>query len=123
MTVSATERDRVVGAMSRRATAWVAWSLLGVAVVLAALGLLLEHANGTPWFLEHLSFALPFVAFAAVGAPVASHRPENPIGWILCAVSLSNLLWAFASKYAIYALLTREGSLPGAEVMAWLGMG
>ncbi len=123
MTVSATERDRVVGAMSRRAAAWMAWSLVGVAVVLAALGLLLEQANGTSWFLEHLSFILPFVAFAAVGALVASRRPENPIGWILCAVGLSNLLWAFASKYAIYALITREGSLPGAEVTAWLGMG
>ncbi len=123
MTVSATERDRVVGPMSRRAAAWVAWSLVGVAVVLAALGLLLEQANGTSWFLEHLSFALPFVAFTAVGAFVASRRPENPIGWILCAVGLSNLLWAFASKYAIYALITREGSLPGAEIMAWLGMG
>jgi hypothetical protein len=96
---------------------------VGVAVALAALGLLLEYANGTSWFLEHLSFMLPFMAFAAVGALVTSRRPENPIGWILCAVGLSNLLWAFASKYAIYALITREGSLPGAEVMAWLGMG
>jgi hypothetical protein len=96
---------------------------VGVAVALAALGLLLEYANGTSWFLEHLSFMLPFMAFAAVGALVTSRRPENPIGWILCAVGLSNLLWAFASKYAIYALITREGSSPGAEVMAWLGMG
>ena len=96
---------------------------MGVAAALAALGLLLEYANGTSWFLEHLSFMLPFVAFATVGALVASRRPENPIGWILCAVGLSNLLWAFASKYAIYALLTRQVSLPGAEVMAWLGMG
>ncbi len=109
--------------MGRRAAAWVAWSSVGVAVALAALGLLLEHANGTSWFLEHLSFMLPFLAFVAVGALVASRRPENPIGWILCAVGLSNLLWAFASKYAIYALTTREGSLPGAEVTAWLGMG
>jgi hypothetical protein len=109
--------------LSRRAAAWVAWSSVGAAVALAALGLLLEHANGRSWFLEHLSFMLPFVAFATVGALVASRRPENPIGWILCAVGLSNLLWAFASKYAIYALITREGSLPGAEVTAWLGMG
>ncbi len=92
-------------------------------MALAALGSLLEYAKGTSWFLEHLSFALPFAAFATVGALVASRRPENPIGWILCAVGLSNLLWAFASKYAIYALVTREGSLPGAEAMAWLGMG
>ena len=109
--------------MSHRAAAWMAWSSAGVAVALAAFGLLLEHANGTSWFLEHLSFMLPFTAFAMVGALVASRRPENPVGWILCAVGLSNLLWAFASKYAIYALVTREGSLPGAEVMAWLGMG
>jgi hypothetical protein len=92
-------------------------------LALATLGVLLEYANGTSWLLEHLSFMLPFVAFATVGALVASRRPKNPIGWIFCAVGLSNLLWAFASKYAIYALLTREGSLPGAEIMAWLGMG
>ena len=87
------------------------------------LGLLLEYANGTSWFLEHLSFMLPFLAFATVGALVASRRPENHIGWIFCAIGLSNLLWAFASKYAIYGLLTRPSSLPGTEIMAWLGMG
>ena len=78
--------------MSSRRAAWVSWSSMGVAMALAALGLLLEYANGTSWVIEHVSFALPFVAFATVGALVASRRPGNPIGWILCAVGLSNLL-------------------------------
>ncbi len=123
MAERASEQELEAGGTSHRTAAWVAWSSAGVAVALATLGLLLEYTNGTSWFLEHLSFMLPFLAFAIVGALVASRRPENPIGWIFCAVGLSNLLWAFASKYAIYALLTRPGSLPGAEIMAWLGMG
>ena len=28
---------------------------------------------------------------------------------------------SFAEEYARYALLTRPGSLPGGQVMAWLG--
>jgi hypothetical protein len=92
-------------------------------VALTVLGLLLQYANDPSRFLEQFSYALPFLAFVTVGALVASRRSENPIGWIFCAIGLLNVIYAFARAYAIYALLTRPGSLPGGEVMAWLAAG
>jgi hypothetical protein len=60
------------------------------------------------------------VAYSIVGALVASRRPGNPIGWVLCAIGLS---WGAAhlnSEYATYALLAAPGSLPAGEVAAWI---
>jgi len=46
--------------------------------------------------------------------------PENPIGWLFCAIGL---LWAvihFIGEYAIYTLLAAPGSLPAGELASWL---
>ena len=109
--------------MRARTAALLAWTLWGLSVVLAALGLLLQYANDPSQFLEQFSYALPFLAFVTVGALVASRRPENPIGWLFCAVGLLNVLYAFVRAYAVYTLLTQPGSLPIGEVMAWLAAG
>jgi hypothetical protein len=56
-----------------------------------------------------------------VGSVITIRRPRNAIGWIFCA---SGLLWAVgaaADGYAAYGLGSPRVSLPGAEVMAWLG--
>ena len=99
----------------------VAWSLalLGVGFVVA-LGLL-DVANGQR---QSPSIVGEFVglAFLAVGALVASRRPRNPIGWIylvgtvLTEIGGSN---SFADQYTLYALVTRPGSLPAAQWIAW----
>ena len=54
------------------------------------------------------------------GAVAASYRPWNPVGWVLCSIGL---VWGaahFTSEYATYALLAAPGSLPAAEVAAWI---
>jgi signal transduction histidine kinase len=61
------------------------------------------------------------LAFSVVGALIASRRPDNPIGWILCGAGLSFALGSLAGEYATYALITEPGSLPGGDIMAWLG--
>ncbi|CAA9394755.1 MAG: hypothetical protein AVDCRST_MAG55-294 [uncultured Rubrobacteraceae bacterium] len=65
-------------------------------------------------------FWLLFVSFATVGALVASRRPKNAIGWIFCWLGLSFSLGSASEEYALYALVTEVGSLPGAEGMLWL---
>jgi hypothetical protein len=55
-----------------------------------------------------------------VGAIVASRRPENPVGWLLCLSGLAVSTSTFASQYAIYALLAEPNSLPAGEGMAWI---
>jgi hypothetical protein len=57
------------------------------------------------------------VSFSVVGALIASHRPENLMGWIFLAIGFFYGLLIAGEEYAIYALLTNPGSLPfGAEL-------
>jgi hypothetical protein len=97
--------------------------LWALCLALFAAVVLLVHA-GEPSRLPVQTFVLAqFLAFVSVGAVLSSRRPENPIGWLFCVVALSNLLWAFAWQYAVFALVTKPGSLPGGGIMAWLGTG
>src|SRR5215212_6327834 len=116
--------------MSRRTAAWLAWSLCLMSVALAAASLILAPLNGRTLaeiFLDWSSgpsiAALPTwtVSFSVVGALIASHRPENSIGWIFLAVGFCYGLLSAADQYAIYALLTNPGALPLGAEASWLG--
>jgi hypothetical protein len=109
--------------MSRRAVTWMAWSLWAITVAFTALSALLvvlslSHPN-TPVF--EWWFGNTFVVIdASVGAIVASRRPENPVGWLLCLSGVAVGTSTFISQYAIYALLARPGALPAGEAAAWI---
>jgi two-component system, NarL family, sensor kinase len=60
------------------------------------------------------------VAFSLFGPLIATRHPDNPIGWLFCAAGLSAGLLSFSHEYAVHALITDPGSLPGGEAMAWL---
>jgi len=107
--------------LSKRTASRLAWSNWALAMIFSVLSLLLWSVNDPSQLLQQLFFAPAFLAFTTVGALVASRRPENPIGWIFCAVSLV-VFGLFAQQYAWYALLTKPGSLPGGVWMAWLGI-
>ena len=62
---------------------------------------------------------LAILSFATVGALVASRRPKNPIGWILCVVGLAMGIGFFAQGYADYVLIVQPGSLPGGGIAVW----
>jgi hypothetical protein len=57
---------------------------------------------------------------AAMGALIVARQPANRIGWSFVAAGLGLALQAFATQYAIYALLTNPGALPGAAWLAWI---
>jgi len=97
----------------------LAWSLWALSVALVALRLLLQYVNDPASFLGNL-FKVLSLAFATVGALIASRRPENPVGWIFGAGALLLALADFAEQYAVYALVTRPGALPGGVMMAWI---
>jgi hypothetical protein len=59
------------------------------------------------------------LTFPTVGALVASRRPENPIGWIFCAVSLVIGIGLFTEGYAAYALHASPAPSPGVQYAAW----
>jgi hypothetical protein len=61
------------------------------------------------------------VGFSTVGAVIVPRMPpENPIGWLFCAIGL---LWAvlhYSGQYAIYTLQAAPGSLPAGELASWV---
>ena len=107
--------------MSRRIASWLAWFLWTFFVVLAALAWLLVAANAPSTLVIDVLHALAFLSFPTVGALIAARRPENPVGWIFCAVGLASSISKFAQEYAVYTLVTQPGALPGGVAMAWLG--
>jgi hypothetical protein len=104
---------------TRRAAAWLAWSLWAFFVILEVFSLLLTYANHPASFVTDLSGALILLAYMTVGALIASRRPENAVGWIFCAIALSLAIGFFAEYYAVYTLVTNPGSLPFGPFMAW----
>jgi hypothetical protein len=97
--------------------------MLAVFVVSLIAGLPLAFANGT-FQQDATNQAMLFVgfsAFMAVGALIVAHRPSNAIGWIFSASALLAFTGQLAGQYAIYAYVTRPGSLPGATLAAWYG--
>jgi len=117
--------------MSRRTAKWLAWSLCLLCVALAVASLILALLNGRTLGEIFMAWgpstaglaALPAeaVSFSVVGALIASHRPENPIGWIFLADGFFYGLLSAGDQYAIYALLTNPGALPLGAEASWLG--
>jgi hypothetical protein len=110
--------------MSARAAAWLAWIMwaLSIALTMLSLWLLilnLSHPN-VPVYLYWEEDTLLAVGYSTVGAVTASHRPGNPVGWVLCSIGLSWGVAHFTSEYATYGLLAAPGSLPAAEAAAWI---
>ena len=116
--------------MTARRLAVLIW---GVCVVLGVGTLVLlvigagEHtpADGSTfdgW--AGLSFVVASVAFATVGAMVATRVPENPIGWIFCLTGVALGVADFGNQYAEQMLFISSDPLPGGTTAAWLqGLG
>ena len=62
------------------------------------------------------------VILSTMGALIVARRPANLIGWSFVAAGLGVAFQGFAIEYAIYALLTDPGALPGAVWLAWISI-
>src|SRR5215204_1854922 len=117
------KQGRGVGGMSTRTASQLAWVLCALSLALTPLSLLLLILNlsypNTHLYEPWLDNTLSAVFYPSVGAIVASRRPENPVGWLLCLYGLVTSIGYFCAEYAIYALLAEPNSLPAGEAMAW----
>jgi hypothetical protein len=103
--------------VSRRAAAWLAWSVCGLTIGLSACIFVLYSWNR--WDIVDVPyFLVAEVTAALVGGLIASRRPRNVVGWLILGHAVCFTLGEFTRQYAIYRLVTEPGSLPLARVMA-----
>jgi hypothetical protein len=105
-----------------RPAAWLASAVSVICIALASLAVVFGIRNHRPpQDLVDMSAAVTLiVGFSLVGAVIAVRRPRHRLGWIFCTIGLSQGLVTFANEYALYALWTAPGSLPGGAFTAWL---
>ena len=100
--------------------------LAGFALVLEMLALLLlipQLRSGDVYLDENTigGFVLG-ATFPVVGWLIATRRPGNAMGWIFIVIGLSQALDTFAGQYSYVGLVTAPGSLPAADVLAWVAV-
>jgi hypothetical protein len=117
------QRRSVAGGMSRRTATWLAWSLCASSLALTVLSFLLIALIlnlNTPIYVPWLELTVLSVGYSVIGAIIASHLPNHPVGWICCAIGLIAAVDHFAGEYAVYALQAQPKELAGGTAMLWL---
>jgi signal transduction histidine kinase len=109
--------------VSARAAGRLAWSLAILAASLAVAGAIFGQKNGSAPLSYNGVFELVGVlAFAVLGAILASRRPSNAIGWIYVGTAVSFALSTLGDQAATYGLVTNPGAVPGAAFGSWLSV-
>jgi signal transduction histidine kinase len=104
--------------MTTATARWLAGGLLLLTVAALAVSAWFGVANGD--LMNAFAFTPLLLAFAAVGAIVASHRPANPIGWLFQAEGLGFAVGVATDTLARHAI--GAGAAPPSVAWAdWLG--
>ncbi len=106
--------------MSGRLSAALAWGMWVITLTVLVPTVPAVNVGDGPLAFSLLG-ALVLLAYATVGALIASRHPRNAIGWLLAGSALLSAIGDLAIEYGVYALLTQLGALPGAAWMAALG--
>ena len=102
------------GVVKARTVVRLAWSLWLLSVLLLAAGLPLGELAGVG-----LRGVVESATYATVGAIVASRHPQNPIGWLFCALGVVVAFEFFGTEYSAEEQFIAPGSLAGAGWVAW----
>jgi two-component system, NarL family, sensor kinase len=100
--------------------AWMAWAMWGLSLALLVAGAVLWALNrdlGGAVVIPHL---LLVPGFASTGVVVAVRCRGHRIGLLLLGMGLVAAVTGFCFQYAVRALATAPGSLPGGLWMAWI---
>jgi hypothetical protein len=107
--------------MRRTPTTWLAWATGGLSVALAVAAVVLAGRNGQSpaelVFNHHAIGIVTEIGVAVLGALIASHRPGNPIGWLMSLAALLIGVFSFCQQYAPLAVAE---ALPGVPLASWL---
>ena len=115
------------GRVEARTAARLAWGLCAVALAMMAarlvvvvLGATTPLPAGFPPPAVQAIEVIGFLGAPILGGVIASHRPENPYGWLWCAIGLSLGVTFLAVGYGAYTLVVEPGALPGGVAAAWV---
>src|SRR5580693_7958283 len=93
----------------------LAWTLLGLTVLLLAASVVLGFTGGEAWNQKFATIPV-MIAFAAVGALVAA-RTGNRLGWLFLAAGTAG---AVSVAVEAYAARVPADQLPGAAWAGWI---
>ncbi|MBA2364435.1 MAG: hypothetical protein H0V86_12985 [Chloroflexia bacterium] len=113
--------DASIPKYERPLIARLAWPLWYLWVMVAVLDFVLSILNRSALGPIHpVSTFEPLVSITlpAIGALITSRRPTQRLGWVLLGVGLTGVS-GLSEEYAIYALRSNPGSLPGGAWVAW----
>jgi hypothetical protein len=79
-----------------------------------------QLATGTTPYLHWQETVVRTLVFSAVGSFLATHRAANPIGWLLIAAGLLNVLQFLSGEYAATTLAFGPERLPYGATAEWL---
>jgi hypothetical protein len=85
-----------MSASRRGRLAWALWALTVTGLVVAVV---LPERRGDEDLWSLLASVVFAVSFATVGALVASRRPDNPLGWIMCLAGLAYAVGGVTVSY------------------------
>ncbi|HEV3234178.1 MAG TPA: histidine kinase [Candidatus Dormibacteraeota bacterium] len=98
--------------------------LLAIAISIVSVGLVAADLTISGMLNSILKVYGPSIITAAslaiVGGFIAARRPRHPIGWIMLFIAFTQALVEFSAGYARAGVLLHGGSLPLAEIAAWL---
>jgi hypothetical protein len=91
--------------------AWLAWTLLVVAVVCYTLSVLLfaliplDRLGAHPIYWPFDAINISLVSYAVVGVLILAQRPRHTVGWLFLAIGLTWEIWTLANAYVSYTEL------------------
>jgi class 3 adenylate cyclase len=117
------QRGRVRAGTAARLAWWlcaVSLAMMTARLVVVVLARTTALPPGFPPPVVQAIEVIGFLGAPILGGVIAAHRPENPYGWLWCAIGLSLGVTFLAVGYGAYALVVEPGALPGGLAAAWV---
>ena len=106
--------------MRGRAKASLAWGLAAIILVgMLAVVVFSLTRDRSPDLINIIPFGVFVIGCGVVGGLVASHRSDNPIGWILCMLGVFGVMAAFLTTHAEMTPATPRGA--EGDFVDWAG--
>jgi hypothetical protein len=111
----------------RGVSTWLVAGLFATGMVLLGATLVMGFMRGDAGqdlvpFSRDLLWLFSLALFVPFGALVAWKHPRNPVGWLILAIGLAEVLSKFTYEYAAGAIVTDPGSLPGGGLASLLSV-